>query len=100
MSNCEHHNKCYCTAIKCCLTGCYYNSACCVNPSNTDTYCTLKQIDLKLDEETGVIDCCQYQYDYEKPYECMECQIEKHGEIELESDIEFVEVENIEDLFK
>lgn len=89
-----------CTRVCCSLTGCIYNSACCVNPSDENTYCTLKEINLELDEETGVFDCQQYKYDYEKPYECIDCQLEKHGEIELETDFEFIEVDNIEDLFK
>lgn len=89
-----------CTRVNCSLTGCRHNSACCANPSNTNTYCTLKEIDLCLDEETGVIDCCQFDYDYEKPYECIDCQMEKYGGVELEDDIEFIEVEHIEDLFE
>ena len=88
-----------CTKVYCSLTGCLYNSACCVNPVDEKTYCTLKAINLELDEITGVFDCQQYVYDYEKPYECTECQLEKHGEIELDNEIEFIEVDNIEDLF-
>lgn len=89
-----------CTKVNCSLTGCVFNSACCVNPINTETYCTLEEINLELDEETGVFDCAQYRYDYEKSYECIDCQMEKHGGVELEDDIEFIEVENIEDLFE
>lgn len=95
MSKCEN-----CTRVNCSLTGCVFNSACCVNPVDVNTYCTLKQIDLIIDEETGVIDCAQYQYDYEKQYECLDCQLEKYGEIELSADVEFIEVDNIEDLFE
>lgn len=87
--------------INCCLTGCKYNSACCVNPENDKcTHCTLKTIDLVLDEETGILDCAQYKYDYNKPYECMSCQLSKYGEIEVSKEPVFIEVDNIEDLFK
>jgi hypothetical protein len=30
----------------------------------------------------------------------MDCQLNKHGEIELDVDMEFIEIDNIEDLFK
>ena len=102
MSKCKCGNECNCgiTTVRCCLTDCKFNSACCINPKEDYTYCTLKNIDLALDEETGIIDCIQYERT-EKPYECMDCQIDKYGEVEFENDnIEFIEVENIEDLFK
>ncbi len=88
-----------CTKVNCCCTECEYNSACCICPVNTETYCTLKKIDLVIDEEVGIMECSQYKR-AEKPYECMDCQLDKHGEIELETDIEFIEVDDIEDLFK
>ena len=87
------------TRVNCKLTGCKHNSACCSCPSNPETYCTLKNINLLIDEETGVIDCAEYVYDYTKDYECVDCQLEKHGEIEFDTDFESIEVDNIEDLF-
>lgn len=93
--SCEH-----CTRVNCKLTNCKYNSACCSNPSDSETYCTLENINLLLDEETGVIDCAQFTYDYEKDYECTGCQLEKHGEIDFYADIESIEVDNIEDLLE
>ena len=72
-----------CTKVNCALTGCKFNSACCANPSNKNTYCTLNIIDLVIDEENGLFDCSQYEYDYNKDYECVQCQLEKYGEIEF-----------------
>jgi hypothetical protein len=46
------------------------------------------------------MECSQCEEDYNKPYECTECQLEKHGEIELDIDYEFIEVDDLEDLFK
>jgi hypothetical protein len=43
--------------------------------------------------------CKNYEYDYTKKYECEECQIEKHGEIIIMPDVEFVEVDDLDDLF-
>lgn len=87
------------TKVKCCFTDCSFNSACCYSPSDENTYCTLKEIDLVLDEETGIMDCHQYQRS-DKPYECMDCQLRKYGEIELDTDIEFIRIDDIEDLFE
>ena len=88
------------TKVNCCCTECKYNSACCICPAtNIETYCTLKKIDLIIDEEIGIMECSQYDRT-EKPYECIDCQIEKYGDVELEPDIEFIEVDDIEDLFK
>ncbi len=89
-----------CTNVNCSFTTCKFNSACCVNPADENTYCTLKEIDLEFNEEYGIMECRQYDEDRNKPYECTECQLEKYGEIELETDMEFIEVDNIEDLFK
>jgi hypothetical protein len=91
----------YQTELECDLTGCKYNSACCTNPSDETTYCTLKRTGLILDPDTGVIDCKNYKYDYKKPYECPNCQIKKYGEVRMSAKkIESVEVEDISDLLK
>lgn len=95
----DDKNK-YITTIHCCLTGCTNNSSCCLNPDNKNTYCTLNKINLMLDEDTGIIDCSQYKYNYEIPYECIDCQLDKHGEIEITIDPIFVEVDSVEDLLK
>jgi hypothetical protein len=87
------------TKVNCFLTGCKYNSACCANSCN-ETYCTRKNIDLIIDSETGIMDCKQYEYDYQKQYMCMECQLEVYGEIDISPRPIFTEVENVEDLFK
>ena len=50
----------HCTRVNCKLTGCKYNSACCANPVDAETYCTLESIDLLIDEETGIIECAQW----------------------------------------
>ena len=89
-----------CTKVNCSFTMCKNNSACCIRPVNEDTYCTLKGINLEFNEDCGIMECSQFEEDYNKPYECTECQLEKHGEIELEVDYEFIEVEDIEDLFE
>lgn len=85
------------TQVKCCLTGCKYNSACCANTTK-EAYCTLKSINLIIDSETGIMDCEQYEYDYEKPYMCMYCQLEEYGEIDITPEPVFTEVDNIDDL--
>lgn len=88
------------TKVKCCMTGCKYNSACCVSPSNDNCYCTRKQINLIIDEEIGNVDCKEYEYDYTKEFECISCQLNKYGEIEIRPEPVFIEVDNIEDLLK
>ena len=88
------------TKVKCCMTGCKYNSACCVSSANNDCYCTKKYINLIIDEEIGILDCKEYEYDYKKEHECVPCQLEKYGEIEIRPDPVFIEVDNIEDLLK
>ncbi len=90
--------KCNKTVINCGLTGCKYNSACC-NKSQGECYCTLSRIDFVMDEEMGIIDCKQYEYDYTKPYMCVSCQLEQEGEIDITPEPEFIEVDNIDDLF-
>jgi len=82
------------------MTGCKYNSACCVSPSNDNCYCTRKQINLIIDEEIGNVDCKEYEYDYTKEFECVSCQLNKYGEIEIRPEPIFIEVDNIEDLLK
>ena len=71
------------TYVKCCLSGSKYNSACCANTQQKETYCTLKEINLIIDSETGIMDCEQYEYDYNKPYMCTCCQLEEFGEIDI-----------------
>ena len=88
-----------CTKVNCSFTTCKYNSSCCVSPVDENTYCTLKEINLEFNEECGIMECIQFEEDYNKPYECPDCQLEKYGDIELERDFEFIEVDNIEDLF-
>ena len=90
------------TCIKCCMTGCKYNSACCVSPANNECYCTKQKINLILDDEIGILDCSEYEYDYTKPHECLSWQLDKYGEISVEVGPEptFIEVDNIEDLLK
>lgn len=85
------------TKVNCFLTGCKYNSACCANTCN-GSYCTKNNINLIIDEETGIMDCAQYEYDYEKPYMCIDCQLEVYGEIDISPAPTFTEVENIDDL--
>ena len=86
------------TRVSCCCTGCKYNSACCANPANEKTYCTLQDIELVIDEETGILDCKQYEYDFTKSYECMFCQLEKYGEVTITPEPVFEEVDDISDL--
>ena len=59
----------------------------------------LKKI-LKIQSPSTQILGYQYEYDYEKSYECVECQLEKYGEIEIEPDVTFIDVEDIEDLLR
>lgn len=89
-----------CTKVNCSFTSCKYNSSCCVSPTNPNTYCTLKEINLEFNEECGIMECVQFEEDYNKLFECINCQLEKYGDIELDADFEFIEVDNIEDLFK
>ena len=86
------------TKVFCCCTGCKHNSACCCNPAEEETFCTLQRVDLIIDEETGILDCKQYSYDFTKNYECMNCQLEKYGEIILTPPPIFEEVDNLDDL--
>ena len=86
------------TKINCALTGCKYNSACC-DMSNRPSYCTRSHIEFVVDEETGIIDCKQYEYDYTKPCMCAECQLEQLGEIDITPTPVFQEVDDIDDLF-
>ena len=85
------------TKVKCCLTGCKHNSACCAH-SSKECYCKLKSIDLIIDNESGIMDCKQYEYDYEKPYMCIDCQIEENGEIDITPLPVFIEVDDLDDL--
>lgn len=87
------------TKVFCCCTGCKHNSACCANPVDSNTFCTLQKINLVIDEETGILDCKQYEYDYTKSYECMFCQLEKYGEVTITPEPVFEEVDNLDDLF-
>jgi hypothetical protein len=86
------------TKVKCCLTGCKHNSACC-DATERECYCTLKSISLIIDSETGIMDCQQYEYDYGKPYMCIECQLEQNGEIDITPEPDFIiEVDDLDDL--
>ena len=91
----------YKTKISCFLTGCKYNSACC-DMTNKPCYCTCNQIDFVQDPETGLLDCKQYEYDYNKPYMCICCQLEQYGEIDItpEPQIEELVEVDLDDLFK
>ena len=89
----EHRTK-----VSCNLTGCKYNSACCANPCEKETYCTLNKINLIIDPETGILDCEQYEYDYNKSYECMFCQLEKYGEIEITPKPTIVKVDDLDNI--
>jgi hypothetical protein len=53
---------------------------------------------LIIDEETGILDCKQYSYDFTKSYECVNCQLEKYGEIILTPPPIFEEVDDLDDL--
>ena len=90
-------NKCR-TQITCALTGCKYNSACC-DMTNGETYCTREKVEFVVDNETGIIDCKQYAYDYNKPCMCITCQLEQYGEIDITPQPMFEEVDNLDDLF-
>ena len=85
------------TKVKCCLTGCRHNSTCCAHKE--EGYCLLSAINLIIDSETGIMDCKQYEYDYEKPYMCMECQLEENGEIDITPTPILVEVDDLDDIF-
>lgn len=85
------------TKVKCCLTGCRHNSTCCAHKE--EGYCLLNAINLIIDSETGIMDCKQYEYDYEKPYMCMECQLEENGEIDITPTPILVEVDDLDDIF-
>lgn len=88
------------TEIFCDHTDCKYNSACCCHPCDPNNKrCTCKRIDITVDDDCGMIDCKQYEYDYTKPYQCMDCQLEVNGEIEVEFEVNFEEVDNFNDLF-
>lgn len=87
------------TVIKCFLTGCKYNSACCTDPHdyiNKEFYCTKSNITIDLDEEdpTSGFECQDFTSGY-KPYRCHKCKLAANDGDVLEEDI--FEVEMIEE---
>jgi hypothetical protein len=44
------------------------------------------------------MDCKQYEYDYNKPYMCMFCQLEEYGEIDITPEPVLTEVDDLDDL--
>ena len=69
--------------VECHLTGCKHNSACCANPhKGKTTYCMLERIKLVVDSETGIMDCEQYKFNYNKPFVCQSC-IEKEKKAKI-----------------
>ena len=89
------------TVVKCFLTGCKYNSACCLAPhdyNNKDFYCTKSQITIDVDEEdpAGEFECRDF-VSGRKPYVCIKCQMEENdGDIPLEEE-PFMEIDIIEE---
>lgn len=92
------------TVVECYLTGCKYNSACCISPADTNKkcYCTRNYISIDLDEESMDFQCKHFESGLKK-YKCVNCLMkENDGEIPLfEEDIFEVELfDNDDDILK
>lgn len=87
------------TVVECYLSGCKYNSACCLDPydfKNRKCYCTREHIIVDLDEENYEFQCAFFENGH-KQKKCISCQIkENDGDIPLGSPDE-VDVELFED---
>ena len=87
------------TVVKCDMTSCIYNSACCIVPCETkkeNTHCNCDFIQIKTNDLTGDLQCCQWKWG-NKPPQCVECQLYKYGEIVIpKNNIQF---ENVEEEF-
>lgn len=75
------------TKIKCDMTGCKYNSSCCLSPCNgAEAICTKEDISLCIDQELQQLDCACYEDNFDKQVECNKCQINKYGGIKINKD--------------
>lgn len=80
------------TTIICDMTGCKYNSSCCLAPKDDSLcICTKENITLKIDEEISQLDCAMFEENDSKEIECTSCQVDKYGGIKLPQIIKFTE---------
>lgn len=89
------------TTIKCFLTGCKYNTACCTDPfdyNNREFYCTKSNITIDLNEDdlTSGFECQDF-VSGRKPYRCKGCNRLAGEEILSSEEDIFVEVDFIEE---
>ena len=64
------------TVVECYLTGCKYNTACCLSPhdfSNIKCYCTKEHISIDINEEDDyTLSCIDFESGHKKK-QCIEC---------------------------
>lgn len=93
----EKKNK---TEVECYLTGCKYNTACCLSPydfANTKCYCTKKHISFDIDEEGDFSFTCLDFTAGHKKVKCIECSMkENDGEIPFDDVFELDEEDDDE----
>ncbi len=78
------------TVVECYLTGCKYNSACCLSPhdfANIKCYCTRESISIDIDEDEDCEFTCKNFESGHKSKQCVNCQMKSNdGEIPLGAD--------------
>lgn len=88
------------TVVKCFLTGCKYNSACCTDPydyNNREFYCMKSNITIDLNEEdlSSGFECQDF-VSGRKPYKCKNCIKQAGEDVLVEDDDIFTEVSFLE----
>lgn len=76
------------TKINCILTGCEYNTGCCIT-SLDNGVCNKESITLDINQEDVMFECQDYIIDVDKPITCTSCQLSRDGEIRLQPALEF-----------
>lgn len=83
------------TVVECYITGCKYNSACCLSPhdfADIKCYCQREHITIDISEEDDYNFACTFFTSGHKDRKCAECERKEHnGEIILGDDIFEVE---------
>lgn len=96
----QGNNKNNKTTVECYLTGCKYNTACCLNPhdfKNIKCYCTKSHISIDVDEdEDYTFSCLAFESGHKKK-QCIDCMMKDNdGEIPLGAD-DIFEIDEEED---
>lgn len=92
------------TLVECYLTGCKYNTACCLSPhdfANKKCYCTRNSISIDIDEDGSYEFTCVNFESGHKSRQCINCQMKDNdGEIPLGADDIFeIDIEEDDDEF-